>query len=284
MDDTIQLHSFVQSGASIYIARIDEVAIRPGPDGQQAIALRFRVEQTLWGETATPIRRSEFTQPDDETARLKFPHPIWGRVNPQEGARVFLVTREPGEIPADPVYVEEVVDANDVVLKAISNILSQEKLERDPSARKARYLAYLTEGDTVKILFGAETLAKDLDLPEVDQTGQVAIAMSAVFVSNGTIYARLSVGTWMWEDIYPRTNPAGKVAVIDATIKGIEDASEDIRRFSLDHLTGIDPADLRQPGVVASPEAIRLLQERLSLETATEVQDHIQKLIDILKE
>jgi hypothetical protein len=282
MDDTIQLYSFVRSRASIYIASIEEVTIQPDSSGRQTVALRLHVEQTLWGDVGGPILRSEFTQPGDDSARLKFPNPIWGRVNPRQGARVFLVTRELGETPADPLYVDEVIDPNDVVLSAISNILSQEKLEPELSARKARYLAYLTEGKTVKRLFGAEALAKDRDLPEIDPTGEVAVAMAAVFVSNETIYVRLSVGTWMWENIYPRTNPAGKAAVINATIKGMEDASEDGRRFSENYLASIDPADLKQPGVVAGSETMRLLQERLSLETAAEIRDHLQEMIDAL--
>lgn len=283
MDSTIQLYSFVRSGASIYIGQIVEVSLRPASPGQQEVALRIILEQTLWGKTGAPVRRSEFTQPDTETARLKFPHHIWGRVNPRKGARVFMVTRELGEQPADPIYVEEIVDPNDAVLGDIINILNQESLEPEPPARKARYLKYLTEGSIVEKLFGGEALAKDSDLPDIDQNGDVAIAMSAIFVSNETTYVRISVGTWMWENIYPRTNHAGKASIIDVTIKATEAASEDIQRLSLDYLTGIDPDDLRQPGVLASPALITRLQDRLSLETDSEVRDQLQRTIGALK-
>jgi hypothetical protein len=283
MDNTIQLYTFIRGGASIYIARIEEVTTQPGPIDQHTIALKIRVEQTLWGETTKEILRSQFTQPDNEIARLKFPHPIWGRVDPREGSRLFLVTHEPEQTPLEPVYVEEIVDPGDVVLSGISDILSQEKPEQDPAARKARYLAYLAEGETVERLFGAEALAKDRDLPEIDQTGQVATAMAAVFISDATIYVRISVGTWMWENIYPRTSPEGKVAVINATIKGTEDSSEDIRRFSRDYLSRAGTADLLQTGVRKSSEAASLMQEQLELETSPEVRAHLQKLIDVLR-
>ncbi|HEX3250806.1 MAG TPA: hypothetical protein VHS05_15345 [Pyrinomonadaceae bacterium] len=284
MDSTIQLYSFARSDASIYIARIVEVSLRPGQPGQQVVELRLSLEQTPWGETGAPIRRSVFTQPDNQTARLKFPDPVWGRVDPKKDARVFMVTRELGEAPAAPLYVEEIVEPNDPVLKDVSNILTQERLNREPQTRKARYLKYLAEGSTVEKLFGGEALAKDTDLTDVDQDGEIAIAMSAIVVSNESSYVRLSVGTWMWENIYTRTNPVGQIAIINATIKATETPSEDIQRLSLDYLTGIDPNDLRQSGVVSNPALLTRLEERLSLETGAKEQDQLQKIISALSE
>ncbi|MGZ8900036.1 MAG: hypothetical protein ACXW3Z_08065 [Limisphaerales bacterium] len=283
MDNTIQLRSFVRSGASIYIARISEVSIRPDPSSGQVVALELKIEQTLWGEAGKPIRRSEFTQPDDETARLKFPHPIWGRVDPREGAVVFLVTHELLDVAADPVYVEEIHDANDAVLAQIKKVLEEEKAEEEPPARSARYLGYLTEGGVVEKLFGAESLAKDLNNLEEAQADQVALAMARVFGGSESVYVRLSVGTWMCENIYPRAGHAGRVTVINAALKGLEDASEDIRRYALNFLANIDAAAVGQPGVVSTQASIGVLQKRLSAETEPEIRDRFQNLVNALK-
>jgi len=283
MDNTIQLRTFVRSGASIYIARISEVSIRPDPSSGQVVALKLEIKQTLWGEAGTAIRRSEFTQPDDETARLKFPHPLWGRVDPREGAVVFLVTHELSDVSAGPVYVEEIDGANDAVLAEIKKVLGEEKVEEEPSARSARYLTYLTEGGVVEKLFGAESLAKDLGNLEADQTDQIAVAMAAVFGGSGSVYVRLSVGTWMCENIYPRAGLAGKTAVINAALKGLEDASEDIRRYSLNFVANIDAAAVGQPGVASSQASILVLQRRLSGETDPEIRDRFENLVNALK-
>lgn len=289
MKEQIQLYSFVRSGASIYIARIEDVDVQPGTPGQQTVSLQLQVEETLWGKPGKPIRRTEFTQPESEIARVKFPHPIWGQVNLQKGVRLFLVTHELSDTPADPLYVEEIADLADPVLRAIRALLDQEqvfleqkRIGQDGQARRTRYLDYLVSELTVLELFGAEALARDGDLPDIDQTGQVAQTMAVVFASGQNVFVRLSVGTWMWDNIYPRTNNAGIVAIINATLKGVSDASDDIRRFSLDHLAEVAPADVRQPGMMRNPEAVRLLQEQLAQETDPGVRDHLRKLIDAL--
>lgn len=289
MNQEIQLYSFVRSGASIHIVRIDTMEIRSGQPGQLTVSLQLEIEETLWGEKGQPIRRTQFTQPESEVARLKFPDPIWGRVDPREGARLFLVTHELSDTPAAPLYVEEILESTDPVLSAIREVLDydrvlfeQQRKGQDGQARRSHYLNYLGGDVIVKELFGAEALAKDGDLPEIDPTGKVAQAMAAVFASDQVIFVRLSVGAWMWDSIYPRTNPAGHIAILNATLGGVSDNSEDIRRFSLDQLTDVDLTDVHQPGVMRSPEAVRLLQEQLPQETDPEVRNHLQKLIDAL--
>jgi hypothetical protein len=289
MNQFIPLYSFVRSGASIYIVRIDSMQIQSGSPGQQIVSLQFGIEETLWGKSGKPIRRAQYTQPESEIARLKFPDPIWGQVNPREGARLLLITHELSDAIADPLYVEEILDSADPALSAIREILDnervlfeQERKGQDGQARRSRYLNYLGGDVIVKELFGAEALAKDGDLPEIDPAGKVAQVMAAVFASDQVIFVRLSVGAWMWDSIYPRTNLAGQVAILNATLGGISDDSEDIRRFSLDQLAEVDPADVHQPGVMSSPEAVQLLQEQLAQETDPEVRDHLQKLIDAL--
>ena len=153
MDATLTLYDFVHSGASIYTARIVKVNVTSSPSGQETISLQLRILDTLWGQGGKPMRRSEFTQPESETAQLKFPHPIWGQIDVREGALLLLVTYELTEAPEDPVYVDEIADFSDPVLTAISTVLQQERPEQDSEGRrKPRYLRYVSEGPTVQRL------------------------------------------------------------------------------------------------------------------------------------
>jgi len=259
MNEKVQLYTFVRTGPSIYLARVERIDVRTGIPGQQNLSLQMRIEQTLWGQSGEPIRRSEFSQPQSEFARLKYPHPIWRHVSMRQDVRVFLVTHELSGVPANPLYVEEVAEPF------------------------TRYLHYLIEGPIVSKLFGAEALAKDTDLSDVDREGKIASAMAATFISDLAIYVRLSMGTLMWQRVYSQTNSIGKIAILNATIKGVEDPSEDISRFSIDHLMMAEPAALAQAGVKKSSEAVRLLQQQLGFETSSDVRAHSQKLIDALR-
>jgi hypothetical protein len=284
MDEKVQLYSFIRSGAGIYTARIEQIDIQSAPAGQRALLLEIRIEETLWGNSGTPLRYCVLLEPESEIARLKFPDPIWGRVNVQKGIRIFFVTQEFSETPADPLYVEEIVDANDPVLSRIRAILQQQNVQTIiGNARLTRYLQSLSQGTAVQKLFAAEVLAKDMDFGNAEQQGQIATAFATEFASEPDLYVRLNVGTWMWDNIYSRTNAVGKVAILNATLQGAENTSPDIRRFCLDRLVLAEPKDLQQVGVTKSPEVVRLLQERLQLETFPEVRDRIQKVIDALQ-
>jgi hypothetical protein len=275
----------VQSGASIYVASLTEMRIQPGPaeSGKEMVELGIKIEETLYGQKGELRRRCIFLQPISETARLKFPDRIWGLITPREGLRILLVTHELSEVPADPLYVEELTQQDDPVLKAIRIVLEQERSGEADKERFARYLHYLTDGPTVQKLFGAEALAKYTKLSQTDQEGQVSLAMAVTFASDQDIVVRLNVGTWMWENIYPRTNKPGRVAVINATIKGTEDPSADIRRFSLDHLMMADPADLLDPGINKSPQAAILMEQQLEQETSPDVRARARRVIDVLQ-
>lgn len=283
MNEQIQLYPWTRSGASIYLARIAQMNVRPGPPGQEIISLRIQIEETLWGQPGAVSRQSALTRPASETARLKFPDPVWGRVDLREGALILLVTRELLETLADPLYVDQVGDPKDPVLLAIRAILSQAQALHDGQQRLDAYLRWLAQGSTVAKLFGAEALAKDKDLPDVDREGRVAAAFSDAFAAERDLFVRLSLGEWMWDHIYSRTSATGQVSIINATIKGVGDASEDIRRFSLDRLTTVASVKLEQPTVIKSPEAIRRLQERLNQETDPEARNQIEKVIAALR-
>ena len=283
MDSTLPLYDFVRRGASIYTARIEKVDTATSSPGQQTVALQMHILETLWGEAGKPLRRAEFTRPESLTAQLKFPHPLWGRIDVREGAHLLLVTDALTEAPADPIYVDEIGDFTDPVLTSISAILQQERPEQDLGERKARYLWYVADGPIVPRLFGAEALAKDTSLRDIDQLEQVAVIMATVFLSDDSPYVRINIATWMWDEVYPRTNALGQTAIINATINALNDHSEDIRRFSADQLLRTDPAVLSQPGVVASGEAIQRLQDELAQQTSPEARDLLQRLITALR-
>lgn len=283
MNEQIQLYSWTRDGASIYLARIAQMNVRPGPPGQEIISLRIHIEETLWGQPGAMSRRSELTRSASETTRLKFPDPVWGRVELQEGALILLVTHEIVETLADPLYVEQANDPNDPVLLATRAVLKQVKVPRDEPQSVDAYLGWLTQGSTVAKLFGAEALAKDPDLPSVDREGRVAAAFSNAFLAERDLFVRLSVGAWMWDHIFARTNPAGQVLIINASIKAAEEDLEDIRRFALDRLTTVASVHLEQPAITKSPEATRRLQERFDQETDPEARKQIKKVIDALR-
>jgi hypothetical protein len=291
MDEHIQLYSFVRSGASIYLARVDKMVIQAGLPGQRRVSLQLRIEETLWGQPGAPIRHFSLTQPESEIVRRKFLHySVWGLINLREGILLLLVTDELSEAPAEPLYVEEIVDPDDPVLSVVRAALDQfravsdqEQTEPDGNARITHYLHGLTDVPTVPKLFGAEALAEGIELAGGDRQGQVAKAIATIFASGESVYVRWSMGAWMWDKVYPRTTTTGKVAIINATIMGVEDASEDIRRFSLDHLMMADPVDLRQAGVTKSSTASRLLQKQRQLESSPDARNQIQRVIDALR-
>jgi len=282
MNPYIPLYSWVRSGALVCLGSIAHVRTQPGRPGQEDVALDIQIAEILWGKNTERLIRYAFSMPAGDLARVKFPDWAWEHVTLRDGTFVFLVTHDPSKISEAPVYVEESVDRNDPVLKSVRAVLIQEKAELSSNQRLAHYLRWLLEGPTVQRLFAAEALAKD-NLPEFNHGEQVATAFTKVFASERDPSVQLSLGTWMWENIYPRTNAAGQVAIINAVIQCIADSSEDTRVLMLDHFVDVDPAELRRPGVVSSPTAVRQLEERLNEETDPQVHAHVQRLIDALK-
>jgi hypothetical protein len=288
MDQYIQLYSWVRGGASIHTARIEKVQIQPAAPGQQSVSLQIRIAKTLWGAEGDPLRRFEFEQPDGETARLKFSDPVWGRVELREGALILLVTREPSGANADPLYADQIVNSDGPVLDSIRAVLDHERAGQ--KERFARYLHWLSSGSIVEKLFSAEALAKDEGLPVSEREGQaeppdqIAVAFARAFTSEKDLYTRISLGTWMWDNVYPRSTVAGQVAIINATIQSAGDKDQDVRRFSLDQLTtAADPMRLRQADVMTTREVIGFLQERLGQETSPEARDRIKRVVDALR-
>jgi len=285
MNEHVLLFKWVRSEASINIARILKIKREIGPPGQETLKVEVKLEQTLWGETGEPVRICSLNQHLSETTRLKFPDPIWGRVNLQEGAYLLFVTSEPAQIVREPVYVEQYYDSHDPIISEINLVLEAEKIEQNADQRITRYVQWLNASHPVPLLFAGEALASDQDLLPVDETGQVANAFANGFSTQSDLFVRITLGTWMWEDIFSRTNNKGEVAIINATILGVDDPSEDVRRFSLERLITIEDADkLLQPGILKDNKAVPYLMDELKRETSSDSRNRIEDLIKALTE
>ncbi len=281
MDEHVTLYAWVREGASIHLAQVSRVDSRPGQPGQEVVTIELRIQQTLWGDPGESVRVAELVQPTSETARLKFPDPIWGRVDLQKKPSVLLVTKERDRL-IQPLYVEEIQSSESPVLAAVKEVLASERMKLAANDRMARYLRWLQEGHPVQTLFGAEALAKDYDLTEVDKTGQVAKAFAQVFSANPDTFVRISVGTWMWERIFKKTNAQGEVAILNATVRGLEGPDEDVQRFSLGQLLGVDSSKLRQTGILKNAAAASYLQRAAQTSTVVSDRARIQLLLEAI--
>lgn len=283
MNQHITPYSWIRSGAAVYLARLGKVRVAPGDPGQQITTLELRIEETLWGPRGDEVRKAVIVEPASATARMKFPDPTWGRVTPQEGALLLVVTAELGEEVRKPLYVEAIPGQQDPVLASLRDVLDAEGGNRDSAVRRSRYLGWLRSGSPIPKLFGAEALARDEDLPEIDPKGDVATAFAKGFDTANDLFVRMSLGEWMWSGIYPRTNEAGKVAILDASLRGAADPSEDVRRLCLDKLAEVGPRDLELPGLIKVPAAVPFVEERLAEETAPASRARLQKVLKIVR-
>lgn len=286
MDQQIPLYSLINNGASVYLARIEQVNIQAAPDspGQQKVSLQLRIIETLWGQKGASVRTSEFNRPEDEAARLKFPDPVWGRVNVREGALILLLTSEHPDSTHSPHYVDEIRDPNDPVLRSVRLVLNEEKNQLPAPERLTTYLAWLShEGPIVQRLFAAEALAKKETLSDPTAAVRAAPVFARVFLSSDDLFLRLNVGTWMWENIYPRTDLSGRRAIVMALLEGAASSQPDIERFSLDSLTTANPSGLREVSVPGNSAAFSRLQNRLEEETSADARAHIKMVIDALQ-
>jgi hypothetical protein len=280
MNEYLQLYSWVRGGAAISQARIAGVASKPSPPGQELVTLELRIEELLYGPPGESLWRFEAALPVSEIARLKFPDPLWGRVRLEAGVPVLLVTR--GRDGSSPLYVEEIIGDHDRVMNQLRAVVSHEKSALGDKERTLTYLRWLSEGGTVEKLFGAEALAND-NLPSIDADGRVAVAFVRALGSERDQFTRVRLEIWMWEKIYPRTNPAGKVAILNEGMQDAADPSGDIARVSLDHFVEIDSLDFRQAGVTPTPQIIPILAARLQKEKSPGSRAHIQKIIESLR-
>jgi hypothetical protein len=214
---------------------------------------------------------------------LKFPDPIWGRVEIQEGAYLLFVTQEPTQIVQQPVYVEQYYDSQDTVLRSIYTVLEAEKASPGSEERLSRYFQWLQAPNPVPVLFAGEALATDKILLPVDKNGQFANAFASSFNAQSDYYVKISVGTWMWDDIFPRTNAQGEVVIINTILSALLSPSEEVREFAMDRLLTMDNLDtLKQTGVMRSEQVADFLRQQVSVEATPEDMKRINELVRIL--
>jgi hypothetical protein len=257
MDQHLPVYSWLRGGASLHLAQIADIAIRPGPAGQQQTSVRVRIMRTLWGLAPDPVTLFDFLEPISETSRLKFPHPVWGRVDLAARPPILLVLR--AEATGDQPWYVEPAPQRDPAFAALIDIVQAETpgTER-PDQRVRRYVDWLQPSRHPALrLFAAEALAKDDDLPGVDPSGRMAAEFARVFQTDPDTYVRLAVGTWMWGGIWQKTNSAGRSAIADSAVDGLRDADEDISRFCLRHLLALDAPDLIQSRSAGAAQILR---------------------------
>ncbi|MCP4130461.1 MAG: hypothetical protein GY754_05720 [bacterium] len=287
MNTDIPLYSWIRSGTSIYRGQITGFETAPASSRKEEVLLDIKIEDVLFekepGKQKDKIQY-KFLRPADEYARLKFPDPLWGRVMIEKGNFVFLVN--PGEFneESDPLYISDIKGLKDPFSESIRIVLDTEKKNLKPDRRMNVYLEWIEGDNTIQKLFAAEALAKDSDFANIDDIDKIAVKFSGSFMAEKDTYTGISIGTWMWNNIYSRAGEKGKINIINATINRIGDRDEDIKQFSLDQIiSNVKPEIIQNPGVIKNDKAIGYLKERLELEEAIEVREQVQAIIDAMQ-
>lgn len=285
MNPHIHIYQFTHDGDGIGVARISGVQVKASPrDGQERVSLDLRVEESLWDGRNQSTYSYSFDRPASEIARLKFPDPVWGRVDLRSGAEVLLVTQPatPEGKTQNPVYVEEIPATDDPVLRSIREVLTAERAKQSDPDLFDRHLRWLASDDVVKKLFAGEILAKEVHA--VDQTSRLIPAFARAFSEEQDPYAKISLGTWLWENLYPKTlSEDGRIEIANATLRATSSEDLNVRRFVIDRLSGADPELLRNPSVQPSREAILLLEDRRRKELDVSAQKNLDRVINALR-
>jgi hypothetical protein len=261
----LPLYEWTRAGAAIQLARVHVISRAASVPGKELLTLELRVSRTLWGSSGAAVRTYNVEQPAATTSRLKFPDPVWGRVDPEAAQEVLLVTGGRGSNLSDPRYVESIARADDPIIAALGDILDSEARRLSAEERSHIYFGWLAKSEPLHVLFGAEALATDQDLARLHVTPRVAREMGRVFLTHSDPYVSLSVGTWMWQRVWGKTVREGRIALINSAIRGLELQDPDIRRFSLEQLLTVDDTSLfsdpsveKRPGTRAALRSARV--------------------------
>jgi hypothetical protein len=281
MNPHIPLYQFTRAMHQIMLARITQVRIN-SDSGQSREVLNIDVEtiETLWGEHQPARRSYVYERPASWTVRAKFPDPVWGQVDVREGLQILIVsgTGSP-TAPAGPIYVDQIENPDDPVLKSIKGILAAEGSPNAGADHFGRRLRWLTNGTNVEKLFAGEALAREGTNLSHQQGEQLVRSFSDVYARETDEYVKISLGTWLWDYIYERTDEAGRIQILNATIAATSVPSELVSGFALDHVLQADPRLLRNPGVHPTAEFHRLLDKRKEQETDPEERRRVDAII-----
>lgn len=272
MNPHIPLYQFIRAMHPITQARITQVRIS-SDSGQSREVLNIDVDitHTLWGERQPAHRSYVYERPSSFAAQVKFRDPVWGQVDIREGLEILIVSGIGSpSAPAGPVYVDQIENPDDPVLKSIKDILAAEGSPNAGADHFGRRLRWLTNGTNVEKLFAGEALAREGTNLSQQQEEQLVRSFSDVYARETDEYVKVSLGAWLWDHIYERADEAGRIQILNATIAATSVPSVLVSGFALDHVLEADPRLLRNPGVHPTAELHRLLDKRKEQETDPE--------------
>lgn len=258
-ESSIQLWQWLRQFRSVSLCRIEAVKTEPGGD-EETVRLRLATVEKIWGSRPAEERRVSFQQPTAPLVRLKVQIPVWKHVELRKGDLLLYVAEGP-EKDAKPLFAANTA-ADDASLAAVRQVAIFERQQVDDLVeRKAQYLEWLKKGGMVQRIFAGEALTRD-GLPGVDADGQAATAVAEVLGDESAApFLRISALEWLKDRLWSLTNPAGKAAGIRAEAKALSAKDANVRQFSQDALSDLDPLRLREDGV-ADAAAAGLLRER----------------------
>jgi hypothetical protein len=283
MDPYIHLYQFTRAGNPMSLATISHVRIRPGPGpAEETVEVAVDITETLWREPPLKPPNYAFQRPSSLAGQTKFSDPVWGRVRLQQGAKIMIIFANSGTSSnSSVVYVDQIADAGDPILDSIRSILDSERSLKDRNARFDKLFARL-HGGIVEKLYAGEALAKDSHFRPEEEV-RIGEALPRAFAEEKDEYVKISLGSWLWDLVYPRAGVAGRVNTLKATIQAAGSASENVRTFALDRLAQAEPTGLREAGVKASPDVVRLLEDRHAKEDDAGVRHHLEQIIAVLR-
>lgn len=281
MDPYPPLYAFVQQGLSVALVRIERVQHRPGPGSEEIVELALQVVEPWWRPPSDggPFHYT-YRQPAARNAQLKFPHPVWGRVEPAVGTLLLLAWR-PGA--REPVYVDTVDDPSAAAPAAARALLAGERQGGSADSRVPRRLAQL-RGIALEKLYAGEALAHHRGAFSAAQQAQVADAMTRAYAEEREPYVKISLGTWLWEPLYRKFSRTGRTQVLNAMLAtAAAEPDGQVRTQALDRLALAEPAQLRERDIVVPPQALAPLAQRLAAETDAGSRRHIEEVLAALR-
>src|SRR5207249_4757505 len=109
---------------------------------------------------------------------------------------------------------DQIENPDDPVLKSIKGVLAAEGAPNAGADRFDRHLRWLTNGTIIEKLFAGEALAQEFtDLSQ--QKTQLVLSFSQVYAAEKDEYVKVSLGTWLWDQIYERTDEAGRIQILN---------------------------------------------------------------------
>jgi hypothetical protein len=281
MNAYLPLYRFLLEKDSISIARLTSVRAAAGPrDGQETVTINLRIEETLWGDSNPTARTYRLERPASRHAQLKSPDPVWRLVDLRPGVTILLVAPPAPDAPA-PAYVDQIPKPDDPVMQAVRQVLQSDGAPASHDEHFRLRLRWLASGDAVQKLFGGEALARDTLTPQ--ELTQFVAALAGAFTREQDEYVKVSLGSWMWDQVYPRAAEAPQIEILNATMQAISSPSQGARSLALDRLSQADPELLRNPAVKPSADAVRLLEGRRAAETDPGVRDSLSRIIAALR-